>query len=71
MNLDKKFFILFFLAIPIVFVVIFSLWGKFYLNESIWINLQKGFEISTLYYFGLSLVWIINFDSIKKLNEKK
>lgn len=71
MNLDKKFFALFFLVIPLVFIVIFSLWEKFYINESIWINLQKSFEISTLYYFGLSLVWSINFDSVKKLDEKK
>ena len=64
--MEKKLFIVFFLAIPIASMILLTLFKMMTKNDDLWTAFESFLPIIIFYFLAASAFWVINLDKIKE-----
>ena len=64
--MEKKLFSVFFLLIPILSVILLTTLKLMLRSDDFWSAFESSLPMIIFYYLSISVLWVINFDKIKK-----
>ncbi|MGR5967044.1 hypothetical protein ACT7DB_34115 [Bacillus cereus] len=70
MHVHKFLYVMVYLVTPLTYFTVSILWGKFILEKSMWTNLSDNLSIMGIYYFFVSIFWLMNMKTIDRVTEK-
>ncbi|MBG9510696.1 hypothetical protein ABE47_00290, partial [Bacillus thuringiensis] len=59
-----------YLVTPFTYFTVSILWSNFILEKSMWTNLSDNLSIMGIYYFFVSIFWLMNMKTIDRVTEK-
>jgi hypothetical protein len=69
--MERIIFSTFFLAIPILSIIVLTTFKILINNSNVWIAFESYLPIIVFYYVIVSAFWVINLDKIKKATSKE
>lgn len=70
MHVHKFLYVMVYLVTPLTYFTVFILWSNFILEKSMWTNLSDNLSIMGIYYFFVSIFWLMNMKTIDRVTEK-
>ncbi|MED0988238.1 hypothetical protein [Bacillus paramycoides] len=70
MNVHKLLYVMVYLVTPFTYFTVSVIWGDFILKKPIWDNLSDNLSIMGIYYFLVSIFWLVNMKTIDTVAEK-
>ncbi|MEK4677550.1 MULTISPECIES: hypothetical protein [Bacillus] len=70
MRVHKFLYIMVYLVTPFIYFIVSIIWGKFILEKSTWDNVSDNLSIMGIYYFFVSIFWLVNMKTIDIATEK-
>lgn len=70
MRVHKFLYIMVYLVTPFIYFIVSIIWGKFILEKSTWENVSDNLSIMGIYYFFVSIFWLVNMKTIDIVTEK-
>jgi len=70
MHVYKFLYVMVYLVTPLTYFTVSILWSNFILEKSMWTNLSDNLSIMGIYYFFVSIFWLINMKTIDRATEK-
>lgn len=70
MHVHKFLYVMVYLVTPLTYFTVSILWSNFILKKSMWTNLSDNLSIMGIYYFFVSIFWLMNMKTIDRVTEK-
>ncbi|MEB9692513.1 hypothetical protein P4278_28450 [Bacillus thuringiensis] len=70
MHVHKFLYVMVYLVTPFTYFTVSILWSNFILEKSMWTNLSDNLSIMGIYYFFVSIFWLMNMKTIDRVTEK-
>ncbi|CAM4224344.1 hypothetical protein [Bacillus paramycoides] len=70
MNVHKLLYVMVYLVTPFTYFTVSVIWGKFILEKTMWDNLSDNLSIVGIYYFLVSIFWLVNMKTIDTVTEE-
>ncbi|AZR80789.1 MULTISPECIES: hypothetical protein [Bacillus] len=70
MHVHKFLYVMVYLVTPLTYFTVSILWSNFILEKSMWTNLSDNLSIMGIYYFFVSIFWLMNMKTIDRVTEK-
>lgn len=70
MNVHKSLYIMVYLVTPFIYFIVSVIWGDFILKKPMTDNLSDNLSIIGIYYFFVSIFWVVNMKTIDAVTEK-
>ncbi|MBG9582318.1 hypothetical protein ABE42_24615 [Bacillus thuringiensis] len=70
MHVHKFLYVMVYLVTPLTYFTVSILWSNFILEKSMWTNLSDNLSIMGIYYFFVSVFWLMNMKTIDRVTEK-